>query len=163
MRIDKVSKSVANYINNSNKAQNILRKFSDSPAYYSTVMAFLVATTIRPVTTVAISKDKVDGRYGACSSIASALVELIGGALLLKPMQKAISNSSRQLYNTEGSIFYHNPDILRRYKSISNRGYKMPTLVLTSMLRFSLVYPIAVLLNKLGITKSVKRGVDTKA
>ncbi len=159
MNINKIS----NFINNSPKTQKLLRNISDSPAVWSTIGAFAVATTIRPATTVAISKDKQDGIYGACSSIASALVELIGGMAILKPMQKAISKSSQQLYNTEGSIFYHNPDILRRYKSISNRAYKMPTLIVTSLLRFSLVHPISVLLNKMGIVKSVRGKVNTHA
>ena len=154
---------IANFINNSPRTQKILRNISDSPAVYSTIGAFAVATTIRPTTTLAITKDKQDGIYGACSSVASALVELIGGISILKPMQKAISKSSQQLYNTEGSIFYHNPDILRRYKSISNRAYKMPTLIVTSMLRFSLVHPLSVLLNKCGIVKSATRKVDTHA
>lgn len=154
---------IANFINNSPRTQKILRNISDSPAVYSTIGAFAVATTIRPVATLAITKDKQDGIYGACSSVASALVELIGGISILKPMQKAISKSSQQLYNAEGSIFYHNPDILRRYKSISNRAYKMPTLIITSMLRFSLVHPLSVLLNKCGIVKSTGRKVDTHA
>lgn len=157
MNVNKIS----NFINNSPKAQKLLRNISDSPAVWSTIGAFAVATTIRPATTVAISKDKQDGIYGACSSIASALVELVGGMAILKPMQKAISKSSQQLYNTEGSIFYRNPDILRRYKSISNRAYKMPTLIVTSLLRFSLVHPISVLLNKMGVVKSVRGKVDT--
>ena len=154
---------IANFINNSPRTQKILRNISDSPAVYSTIGAFTVATTIRPAATLAITKDKQDGIYGACSSVASALVELIGGISILKPMQKAISKSSQQLYNTEGSIFYHNPHILRRYKSISNRAYKMPTLIVTSMLRFSLVHPLSVLLNKCGIVKSATRKVDTHA
>ena len=154
---------IANFINNSPRTQKILRNISDSPAVYSTIGAFTVATTIRPAATLAITKDKQDGIYGACSSVACALVELIGGISILKPMQKAISKSSQQLYNTEGSIFYHNPDILRRYKSISNRAYKMPTLIVTSMLRFSLVHPLSVLLNKCGIVKSATRKVDTHA
>ncbi len=159
MNIQKIS----NFINSSPKTQKILRKISDSPAVWSTIGAFAVATTFRPTTTIAISHDKKDGLYGACSSVASALVELIGGITILKPMQKAISKSSQQLYNVEGSIFYHNPEILRRYKSISNRAYKMPTLIVTSLLRFSLVHPMSVLFNKLGIVKNSQRKVDVHA
>lgn len=162
MKIDKICKGIANFINNSPKTQKVLRNISDSPAVWSTIGAFGVATTIRPATTIAISKDKTDGMYGACSSVASALVELIGGMAILKPMNKAIANSSKELYNSKGTIFYKNPELLRRYKSISNRGYKMPTLIVTSLMRFSLVYPISVLLNKMGIVKSSHRTEDKK-
>lgn len=157
MKVDKIYSGIAKFINNSKTTQKVLRNISDGPAVYSTIGAFAVSTTIRPVATIAISKDKTDGMYGACSSIASSLVELIGGMTILKPMQKAIANSSKQLYKTKGSIFYENPEILRRYKSISNRGYKMPTLVLTSLMRFSLVHPTSVLLSKIGLVPKAHR------
>lgn len=157
MKINKICGGIANFINKSPNAQKVLKNVSDSPAVWSTIMAFGVSTTIRPATTILISKDKTDGLYGASSSIASSLVELIGGMTMLKPMNKKIAESSKQLYATEGSIFYKNPEILRRYKSISNRGYKMPTLIITSLLRFSLVHPISLLMNKLGLVKSSER------
>lgn len=160
MNVNRVCYKIANHINKSPKTQKVLRAISDSPAVFSTISACVIGFTLRPATTLAITKDRQDGIYGACSSISSALVELIGGIAILKPMQKAICKSSQQLYNTEGSIFYHNPEILRRYKSINNRAYKMPTLIVTSLLKFGLVHPISVLLNKIGIVKSVRGKVD---
>ena len=157
MKADKIYAKIANFINNSPKTQKVLRNISDSPAVWSTIGAFGIATTVRPATTIAISHDKQDGIYGACSSVASALVELVGGMAILKPMNKAIANSSKELYNSKGTIFYKNPELLRRYKSISNRGYKMPTLIVTSLMRFSLVHPISVLLNSIGIVKNTQR------
>ena len=157
MKIDKIYKGIANFINKSTKTQKILRNVSDSPAVFGTVSAFAVSTTARPLATLAITPDKQDGMYGASSSIASAFVELIGGMTILKPMNKAIAESSKQLYNSEGSIYFKNKEMLRRYKSISNRAYKMPTLIVTSLLRFSLVHPMALLLKKLGIVKSDKK------
>ena len=156
MKIDKIYKGIANFINKSERTQKVLRNVSDSPAVFGTVSAFVVSTTARPLATLAITPDKQDGMYGASSSIASAIVELIGGMTILKPMNRKIAESSKELYNTKDSIFFHNKEMLRRYKSISNRAYKMPTLIITSLLRFSLVYPTALLLNKLGITKGDK-------
>lgn len=157
---------VANFINHSKFTQKALRWVSDNPALFSTVTSFAIATTIRPATTIAITKDKTDGIYGAASSIASAVVEIIAGLILLKPMGNLIAKSSKELYNSAGTIYYKNPDMLRRYKSISNRGYKMPTLIVTSMLRFGLVHPTRLLLEKLGISKgnrNIKKGVNLKA
>lgn len=153
---------ISNFINNSPRTQKILKNISDSPAVWSTIGAFAVSTTIRPIATIAISNDKTDGMYGAASSIASSMVELIGGMTILKPMQKAISKSSKELYNSKGSIFYQNTEMLNRYRSISNRAYKMPTLIVTSLMRFSLIYPTTLLLNKIGLTKQQKR-LDTNA
>ena len=38
----------------------------------------------------------------------------------------------------------------------------MPTLIVTSLMRFSLVHPISVLLNKMGIVKSSHRTENKK-
>ena len=153
MRVDKI----ANFINNSKKTQAILRKVSDSPAVFSTVSAFMVASTVRPALILGITPDKDDAKYGAASSISSALVDLIGGYAILKPMTNAINNASKKLYNQEGTVFFHNKEMLRAYKSVSNRLYKMPTIFVTSFLRFSMLTPIAMGLAKLGIVKKQKR------
>lgn len=147
---------IANFINHSPRTQKVLKNISNNPALFCTFSAFLVSTTVRPATTLAITPNKKDGIYGATSSVSSALVELFAGYSMLKPMQKLIDKSSKTLYNLKGSIFYQNPNILRQYKSISNRVFKMPTIIITSLLRFSLVHPMAVLFGKLGITKSIK-------
>ena len=83
MKVNSLAVRIANFINNSHKTQKVLRKISDSPAVFSTVSASIIGFTLRPITTLAITKDKQDGKYGASSSIASSLVELgIGLALL---------------------------------------------------------------------------------
>lgn len=149
-------KKIANFINNSPKTQQFLRKVSDNPAIYGTVSSFLVASTVRPAMILGITPDKQDAKYGAASSVSAAIVELIGGYSILKPMSKAIDNSSKKLYNMEGTAFFKNKEMLRRYKSVANRLYKMPTIFLTSLLRFSMMVPIAALMTKMGITKSNK-------
>lgn len=156
---------IASFINNSKRTQSVLRNISDNPSLYSTIGAFLISTTARPVATVAISKDKQDGIYSACSSVASAFVELIAGFLIFKPLQKYINKSSQQLYNSEKTIFSENAKLLRQYKSLTNRLLKLPTIGVTSMLRFSLVYPISLLLGAIGIVKNTDRAkkIDIKA
>ena len=149
-------KKIANFINNSPKTQQFLRKVSDNPAIYGTVSSFLVASTVRPAMILGITPDKQDAKYGAASSVSAAFVELIGGYSILKPMSRAIDNSSKKLYNMEGTAFFKNKEMLRRYKSVANRLYKMPTIFLTSLLRFSMMVPIAALMTKMGITKSNK-------
>lgn len=156
MKVNSLAVRIANFINNSHKTQKVLRKISDSPAVFSTVSASIIGFTLRPITTLAITKDKQDGKYGASSSIASSLVELGIGLVLLKPAQKMIAKSSQQLYNKAGSIFYQNKELLRNYKSVNNRLFKIFTLPISSYLRFSLVYPIGIVLNKLGFVKNKK-------
>lgn len=162
MKVDKIYKGIANFINKSDRTQSILRSVSKNPAMFGATSSFLISTTVRPAMTLAVTPDKDDAKFGACSSISAALVELIGSATIFKPMGKAIDKSSQELYKTEGSMFHENPLLLRRYKSVTNRFAKIPPTLLTAMLRFSLIYPITVLLGKAGIVKSSNRGEEKK-
>lgn len=157
---------VSNWINQSKGAQKLLKNVSDNPAIYGTVSSFAVASTIRPAIILGITPDKDDAKYGAASSISAALVELLAGYAILKPMTKAIAESSKKLYDKQGTAFFHNKEMLRRYKSVSNRMYKLPTIFATSLVRFCMVAPIAHMLNKAGLIKSnqkqkQKGGLDT--
>ena len=162
MLIDKICKGAADFINKSSKAQATLRGVSKNPALAGATSSFLLSTTIRPATIMAVTPDKNDAKYGACSSISAAGVELVGSYALFKPMNKAIESSSKQLYNTGGSIYHENPLLLRRYKSITNRVAKLPLNFVTSMLRFSMIYPLSLLLGAMGIVKATQRGEDEK-
>lgn len=167
MKIDKVAQGIANYINRSKGAQKVLRNISDNPGLYTTVAAVVVGTTARPALTLAITPNKKDGVYSAASSIASSMMELIGGFLMLKPLQKAIDKSSKELYNSKDSFFFQNKEYLRGYKQAASRIYKTFTFPITSAVRFAMVPVIAVGLAKVGIAKGTgleeKHRVDAKA
>ena len=160
MLVEKICRGVASFINKSPKAQSVLRGASKNPALAGATSSFLLSTTIRPATIMAVTPDKNDAKYGACSSISAAVVELVGSYALFKPMNKAIESSSKQLYKTEGSLYHENPLLLRRYKSITNRVTKLPLNFVTSMLRFSMIYPLSLALGALGIVKATQRGED---
>lgn len=162
MLVDKISKNIACGINTSSKAQKMLEKVSNNPAMAGAVSSFVLATTLRPLAVMAVTKDRDDAKYAVCSSISAALVEVVGACLLFKPMNKAIENSSRQLYKMKDSLYYRNPELLRRYKSITNRVAKLPLNFINSMARFSMVYPISLMLGALGIVKSTQRHEKNK-
>lgn len=147
---------IANFINKSPFTQKILRGVSDNPAIWGTASAFVVGTTIRPALTMSITPNKQDAYYSAGSSVASSIVELVGGFALFTPMKKAIEQSSKNLYKTPNTIYESNSLLLRNYKSIANRVYKMFTFPLTSAVRFAMVPFIAVGLGKLGLHKGGK-------
>ena len=156
MKADKIYAKIANFINNSTKTQKVLRSCSKNPALFFSTASFVIQTTARPALTLAVTPDRDDAIYACCSSISSAIVEMVGSYAIFKPMNKAIENSSKELYKTKGSMFYENPMLLRKYKSITNRIAKIPPTLLTSLLRFSLIAPTAVLLAKFGIVKGNK-------
>lgn len=161
MKIDKIAGKVAGLINKSEKMQGVLRYASDNPAMIATTSAFLVGTTIRPSLIMGITPNKTDAKYSASSSIASSVVELIGGFALFTPLKKSIEESSKQLYHSKDTLYHENKYLLRNYKSVSNRIYKMFTFPITSSIRFAMVPVIALGLNKLGLSKDKK--VDVKA
>ena len=156
MKADKIYTKIANFINNSPKTQKVLRSCSKNPALFFSTASFVIQTTVRPALTLAVTPDRDDAKFGACSSISSAIVEMVGSYAIFKPMNKAIENSSKELYKTKGSMFFENPMLLRKYKSVTNRIAKIPPTLLTSLLRFSLIAPTAVLLAKFGIVKGNK-------
>lgn len=160
MAIEKICRGVANFINNSTRAQSTLRQVSKNPALAGATSSFILSTTVRPATIMAVTPDKNDAKYGACSSISAAFVELVGSYALFKPMNKVIENSSKELYETEGSLYHKNPLLLRRYKSITNRVAKLPLNFVTSMLRFSMIYPLSLALAAVGIVKGTQRGEE---
>jgi hypothetical protein len=162
VKVDKIAEGVAKFINKSERAQAILRGVSKNPAMAGAMSSFILSTTVRPATVLAITPDKDDAKYGACSSISAAITEVVGSYLIFKPMNKMIEESSKQLYKQEGSIFYHNPLLLRRYKSLTNRFAKLPPTLLIALLRFSMIYPITQLLGKFGIVKKSERGQEEK-
>lgn len=157
-----IAKCVSSWINQSKGAQKLLKNVADNPAIFGTVSSFAVASTIRPALILGITPDKNDAKYGAASSVSAALVELIGGYTILKPMTKAINKSSEKLSSMSNTIFYNNPDMISRYNSISNRLYKMPTIFATSFLRFCMVAPIAVMLNNMGLVKSNQKNKNKR-
>lgn len=157
MSVDKVCQGIAGYINKSQGAQNALKKVSKNPALAGAASSFILATTLRPATVMAITPNKDDAKYGACSSISAAVVELVGSYALFKPMNKMIEKSAEQLSNLKGSIYYKNPALLNSYKSVTNRVAKLPLTFATSLLRFSMVYPLSLMLGAMGIVKSSQK------
>ena len=61
---------------------------------------------------------------------------------------------------TAENLYQHYKEILRNYKSVCSRVYKLPTIFATSLLRFSLVHPTSVLLCNMGLVKSKRKAED---
>ena len=139
MRVDKI----ADFINRSKVTQKILRGVSDNPALASAGIAFVAASIFRPSMQYALPiKDKKDKAYTVASSVATGVTELALSAAIFIPANKLIQKTSKQLYSTtKNTIFKENPEILRSYKSLSNRFLKLGLLPLTSWARFAAIAP----------------------
>lgn len=134
---------IANFINNSKGAQKLLKKVNDNPALYGALATGAFTLGLRPATIKAMPfKEKKDKQYSIASSLAAGAIELLGSALIFNGCNKAIKTASDNLYKTAGTIYHENPQVLRQFKSITNRGIKLLALIPLSIARFSLVKPI---------------------
>ena len=153
MKVD----AIARWINNSKTTQKVLRAVSDNPALASAGISFIAASFMRPMAQAALPiKNKDDKRYTIASSVATGVTELGLACLMFIPVNKLIQKVSRNLYSSsKETIYKENPLLLRQFKSITNRGFKLLTLPLTSALRFAAITPFVKLLFGKNKTKTV--------
>lgn len=153
MKINKISTKVANLINKSTKAQKFLTNIADNPANFSNKFNCGVNGFLRPIASIAVATDKMDGIYGSSSSVCSSIVELITGNIILKPLKKAIDTSAK---NLEGFGIYAQNGAIDRYKSVTNRLSKLSLVPINTVAKYSIVAPMAGLMKK-GLKKIDKR------
>lgn len=134
---------VARFINNSKGFRRFLTNVNDNPGLWGSAIATAGATMIfRPATVACMTMPADDKKYTIASSVAAGVTDLAATALVFNGLTKSIQKASDNLFKAEGTVYHNNPEILRRYKSLSNRAFKLALLFPISMLRFSLVKPI---------------------
>lgn len=139
MRVDKIS----NYVNNSVKAQKVLTNVSKNPAVFSTVSACIIAGVIRPAAIIPLPmKDKQDKKYSIASSVAAGITELVTAPLIFIPFNKVLEKSGNLLKKSSNSIFTNNEQMIKGYKSVTNRCFKMIVLPIVSLFRFATISPV---------------------
>jgi hypothetical protein len=139
VRVDKI----ANYINRSKTTQKILTHVSKNPAAFSTVAACVIAGVIRPLAIVPLPmKDKQDKKYSIASSIAAGITELLTAPLIFIPFNKVLDKSGDLLKKTKNTIFSNNEVMIKGYKSVTNRVFKMAVLPVISLFRFATISPV---------------------
>lgn len=146
MNVDKI----AGFINRNKTVQKVLRATSDNPALVSSGIAFVAASIMRPgLQSMLPMKDKEDKKYTIASSVATGVTELGLAAAIFIPSKKVIDKTSKALYSsTKETIYQKNPELLRQYKSLSNRFLKLGLLPLTSWARFAAIAPMVKFLFK---------------
>lgn len=139
----KISSRVANFINNSATTQSALKSINKNPALFNAGSAFVLAGMMRPALIGCMPfKEKKDKTYSQASAVAAGIVELGATAALFIPLNKAIRTASDNLYKSKASFFTENAPALRQFKSLTNRGIKVLSLIPISLMRFSLVKPV---------------------
>lgn len=143
MKVNKVAQRIANWINNSQGAQRVLRGINKNPAVFSAITAFTLASILRPATIGLLPfKNDNDKKTSQASAVSAGLIELAATAAIFVPLNKVIENSSKALYNSKGTFYEGNNVALRQFKSVTNRGFKLLFLIPISLARFALVKPL---------------------
>jgi len=144
-----IYKKAAKYIADHKKVQTFLQKFEANTGLYSSVLAFLVGTTLKPATLVAIpNKEKEDTKYAVARSLSTAIADLGLAGLVFIPLKKGLDAGARRLHNAEGTIYHNNPDACTRFKSIFNRSFKIAGIPMFAWTKFALIPVLAKLYEK---------------
>lgn len=134
---------IAGYINTHPRVQKTLTQVSKNPAVFSTVSACVIAGIIRPAAIVPLPmKDKQDKKYSIASSIAAGITEIITAPLIFIPFNKVLEKSGDLLKKGKGTIFSNNEAMVKGYRSVTNRVFKMAILPIISLFRFATISPV---------------------
>lgn len=143
MKVDKVAGKIANWINNSEGAQRVLKGINKNPAVFSAITAFTLASILRPAAIGMLPfKNDKDKKTSQASAVSAGLIELAATAAIFVPLNKAIEKTSKCLYKSKGTFYSENNVALRQFKSVTNRGFKLLFLIPISLARFALVKPL---------------------
>lgn len=143
MKVDGIAKSIAGWINKSERAQSTLKSINRNPAIFSAIASFGLASICRPLAIgmLPFSNDK-DKKCSQASSVSAGLVELLATVAVFIPLNKSIEKTSKSLYHSTATFYSGNNVALRQFKSVTNRGFKLLFLIPISLLRFALVKPL---------------------
>ena len=143
MKADGIAKSVADWINKSERAQKVLKKINKNPAVFSAVVSFGLASVMRPTAIGVLPfKNDEDKKCSQASAISAGLIELASTVAIFVPLNKAIEKTSKSLYKNKGTFYEGNNLALRQFKSVTNRGAKMLFIIPMSLARFALIKPL---------------------
>lgn len=134
---------IAGYINTHPRVQKALSQVSKNPAVFSTVASCVIAGVLRPAAILPLPmKNKQDKKYSIASSIAAGITELITAPLIFIPFNKVLDKSGVLLKNSKGTMFSNSEKMVKSYKSVTNRVFKMAVLPVISLFRFATISPV---------------------
>ena len=143
MKVDKIAEGIANYINKSERTQNILKKINRNPAVFGAAASFILASILRPTAIGALPfKNNKDKKASQASALSAGIIELASTIAVFIPLNKLIEKTSKSLYSQAGTFYEGNNVALRQFKSVTNRGAKLAFLIPLSLARFALVKPL---------------------
>jgi len=149
-----LSQKIANFIENSPRTQNILKKVDKNPSVFNAIYVATLATTLKPVSILAIPQKtedgKLDAKYAASKNIGTGILDLLVALAIFMPLNKKLDKIGRNLFNEKNSIYFKNKEMCSNYKSVMNRFVKIGTLPLFAYLKFNMIEPLCKIIFKKG-------------
>lgn len=143
MKVEGISKGIADWIGKSQGAQSVLKGINKNPAIFSAVVAFSLASVLRPMAIGLLPfKNDNDKKCSQASALSAGLIELASTAAIFIPLNNCIEKVSKSLYQSKGTFYEGNNLALRQFKSVTNRGAKMLFIIPMSLARFALIKPL---------------------
>lgn len=145
----RITSKIANFINNSPKTQKVLSYANKNSSVFDLGVSAVCASVIRPVTILPMPmKSKEDKKYSIASSISSGITELLTAPLIFMPMNKVWNKSGDKLIKSQKTIYENNSKLVKQWKSVNNRCFKMALLPFISLFRFAIITPVVKTLYK---------------
>lgn len=139
------SQKIANFIENSQKTQKILQKVDKNPALFNAAYTAILATTIKPVSILAIAlktpEGKEDAKYASAKSVATGILDFLIALTIFIPLNKKLNKVSGDLFKKVNTVYFKDKELCSNYKSVMNRAIKIASLPLFSFLKFSAIEP----------------------
>lgn len=143
MKVARITRGIANWVSNSERAQKTLKCINRNPAIFSAVVSFGLASILRPMAIGILPfKNDKDKKCSQASAVSAGLIELASTIAVFTPLNNSIEKVSKSLYKSKGTFYEGNNLALRQFKSVTNRGAKMLFIIPMSLARFALIKPI---------------------
>lgn len=133
---------IAHGIGKSKTLQKVFKMTDSNPSLVSGGIAFVVGTTLKPMTNMALPGDKQDKIFAVGRSISTAIADILLAFAVFYPLNHGIDRAGRKLFNSKGTIYHNNPEMCTKFKSLFNRGFKIAFVPFFAWLKFSLINPI---------------------
>lgn len=139
----KIATKVSNFIEKSPKIQKILLKIDKNPSLFNSAYAAILATTIKPISILALgvnTKDgKEDSKYASAKSISTGILDFLIALAIFVPLNKKLDKKARKLFQKQSTIYYQNKEMCSNYKSVANRVFKIIILPFFAYCKFGVL------------------------
>ena len=129
----------ADLIVNNKHIQDVFSYAGKNPSLVNSAFVFLLSTTLRPATIMLTPTNKEDKKYSAVRSIATGIADLAISTAFYVPLKTLTDKAILILKEKGNTVYKNNPETLKAFNTIVNRGSRFVVMPLQVILLFSLM------------------------